>query len=71
MKPDLLQELNEIGGLLYYQGRIAQENQLKTQDLDRCKFVGFIEMGHNEIKGTKKYLSCILRHSMLQIYYNK
>ena len=49
MKPDLLQELDETDEILYYQGRIAQESRLKTQDLDDCKFLGFIEIGHNVI----------------------
>ena len=30
MKPELVQEFEEIDGILYYQRRIAQENQLKT-----------------------------------------
>ena len=29
----------------FYQGRIAHENQLKTQDLDGCKFLDFVEIG--------------------------
>ena len=33
MKPDQLQEFEEMGDILYYQGRVAQENRLKTQDL--------------------------------------
>ena len=45
MKPVLLQEFDEIDGILYYQGRIAQESRLKTQDLDGCKFLDFIEIG--------------------------
>ena len=45
MKPELVQEFEEIDGILYYQGRISLENQLKTQDLDRCKFLDFIEIG--------------------------
>ena len=49
MKPGLFQEVDEIDGTLYYQGRIAQENLLKTQDLDDCTFLGFIEIGHNVI----------------------
>ena len=43
MKPDLLQELDETDEILYYQGRIAQENQLKIQDLDNCRILDFIE----------------------------
>ena len=45
MKPDQVQEFEEIDGILYYQGRITQENQLKTQDLDGCKLLDFIEIG--------------------------
>ena len=45
MMPDQLQEFEEIDVILYYRGRIAQENQLKTQDLDRYKFLDFIEIG--------------------------
>ena len=45
MKPELVQEFEEIDNRLYYQGRTAQENQLKTQDLDGCKFLDFIEIG--------------------------
>ena len=45
MKPKLVQEFEEMDEILYYQGRIAQENQLKTQDLDGCKFLDFIEIG--------------------------
>ena len=37
MKPDQIQEFDELDGILYYQGRIAQENQLRSQDLDGCK----------------------------------
>ena len=43
LKPDQMQEFEEIDGILYYnQGRIAQENQL---DLEGCKFLDFIEIG--------------------------
>ena len=45
MQPKLVQEFEEMDEILYYQGRIAQENQLKTQDLDGCKFLDFIEIG--------------------------
>ena len=38
MKPDQIKEFEEIDGILFYQGRIAPENQLKIQDLDGCKF---------------------------------
>ena len=41
MKPELVQEF-EIDKILYYQGRIAQENQLKPQDMDSCTFLDFI-----------------------------
>ena len=44
MKPELVQEFEEIDEILYYQGRLAQENQLKPQDLDGCKFLDFIEI---------------------------
>ena len=44
MKPDQIQEYDEIDGILFYQGRIAPENQLKTQDLDGCKFLDFMEI---------------------------
>ena len=45
MKLRLSKEFEEIYGILYQQGRIALENQLKTQDLDGCKFLDFIEIG--------------------------
>ena len=45
MKPELVQDFEVIDKILYYQGRIAQENQLKTQDLHGCKFLDFIEIG--------------------------
>ena len=45
MKPDQVQEFEEVDSVLYYQGRIAQENQLKTHDLERCKFLDFMEIG--------------------------
>ena len=45
MKPEQVQEFEEIDGILYNQGRIAQENQLKTQDLVGFKFLDFIEIG--------------------------
>ena len=45
MKLEQVQEFEEIDEILYYQGRIAQENQLKTQDLDGRKFLDFIEIG--------------------------
>ena len=45
MKPDQVQDFEEVDSVLYYQGRIAQENQLKTQDLERCKFLDFMEIG--------------------------
>ena len=45
MKIDQIQEFEELDGILFYQGRIAQENQLKTQDLDGCKFLNFMEIG--------------------------
>ena len=44
MKPELVQEFEEIDEILYYQGRIAQEHKLKPQDLDGCKFLDFIEI---------------------------
>ena len=43
MKPEQIYE--EVEGILFYQGRTALENQLKTQDLDRCKFFDFMEIG--------------------------
>ena len=46
MKSDQKQEFEEFDGILYYQGRIVQENQLKTQDLDGCKFLDFTEISH-------------------------
>ena len=45
MKPEQVQEFEEIDEILYYQGRIAQENQQRTQDLDGCKFLDFMEIG--------------------------
>ena len=45
MKTEQIQEFEEIDSIFFYQGRIAQENQLKTQDLDRCKFLDFMEIG--------------------------
>ena len=45
MKPEQVQEFEEIDGILYYQGRISQENQLKTQDLDGCKFLDVMAIG--------------------------
>ena len=42
MKSEHILEFEEIDGILFYQGRIAQENQLKTQDLDGCKFLNFM-----------------------------
>ena len=45
MQPDQIQEFEEFNGILHYQGWIAQDNQLKTQDLDGRKFLDFIEIG--------------------------
>ena len=45
MKTEQIQEFEEIDGILFYQGRIAAENQLRTQDLDGCKFLDFMEFG--------------------------
>ena len=45
VKTEQIQEFEEIDSIFFYQGRIAQENQLKTQDLDRCKFLDFMEFG--------------------------
>ena len=45
MKPISILEFNEQDGILYYQGRIAQENRLKTRDLDGCKFLDLGEVG--------------------------
>ena len=45
MKPEQIQEYEEIEGILFYQGRIDPENQLRIQDLDRCKFFDFMEIG--------------------------
>ena len=39
MKIEQIQEFEEVDGILFYQGRIAQENQLKTQDLDGANFL--------------------------------
>ena len=44
MKPNLIQEFEEINKILFYQGRIALEKQLKTQDQDGCKFLDFIKI---------------------------
>ena len=46
VKKEFIQEFEEIDGILMYQGRIAQENQLKTQDLDVSKFLDFAEIGY-------------------------
>ena len=35
----------EVEGILFYQGRINSDNQLKAQDLDRCRFLDFMEIG--------------------------
>ena len=45
LRSEQIQEYEEVEGILYYQGRIAPENQLKTQDLDGCKFFDFTEIG--------------------------
>ena len=45
MKDEQIQEFEEIDNILFYQGRIAPENQLRTQDLDGCKFFDFKEIG--------------------------
>ena len=45
MKIEQIQKFEEVDGILFYQGRKAQENQLKTQDLDGCKFLDFMEIG--------------------------
>ena len=45
MKTEQIQEFKEVDGILFYQGRIAAENQLRTQDLDGCKFLDFTEIG--------------------------
>ena len=53
MKPEQIQEYEEIEGILFYQGRIAPENQLRTQDLDGCKFFDFMEINpHAGIEAT-------------------
>ena len=44
MKTEQIQEFEEMDGMFFYQGRIAYENQLKTQDLDGCKFLDFMEI---------------------------
>ena len=45
LKPEQRQEYEEVEGILFYQGRINPENQLKTQDLDGCTFLDFMEIG--------------------------
>ena len=40
-----IEQIQEVDGIFFYQGRIAQENQLKTQDLDGCQFLDFMEIG--------------------------
>ena len=45
MKPEQIQEYEEIKGILFYQGKTNPENQLKTLDLDWCKFLNFMEIG--------------------------
>ena len=45
MKDEQIQEFEEIDNILFYQGRIVPENQLRTQDLDGCKFFDFNEIG--------------------------
>ena len=45
LKLERIQEYEEAEGILFYQGRINPENQLRTQDLDGCKFLDFMEIG--------------------------
>ena len=61
MKPVLLQEFDEIDGILYYRGRIAQENQLKKQDLEGCTFLDFIEVC--------QLVPAVLEDSLILYYY--
>ena len=42
LKHEQIQEYEETEDILFYQGRINPENQLRTQDLDGCKFLDFI-----------------------------
>ena len=44
LKPEQRQEYEEAEGILFYQGRINPENQLRTQDLDGGKFFDFMEI---------------------------
>ena len=45
MKDEQIQEFEEIDNILFYKGKIAPENQLRTQDLVGCKFFDFKEIG--------------------------
>ena len=45
MKHEQIQKYEEADVFLFYQGRINPENQLRTQDLDGCKFLDFMEIG--------------------------
>ena len=45
MKHEQIQKYEEADVILFYQGRINPENQLRTQDLDGCKFLDFMEIG--------------------------
>ena len=51
MKPDMIQEFEEINGILYYQGRISQKNQLRTRDLDGCKCIDFARVNMSSPTG--------------------
>ena len=50
MKSEQIQEYEETEGILFYQGRIDPENQLRTQDLEGCKFFNFMEIGYDFVK---------------------
>ena len=45
MKHEQTQEYDEIEDILFCQGRINPENQLKPQDLYGCKFLDLMEIG--------------------------
>ena len=45
MKHEQTQEYDEIEDIFFCQGRIKPENQLRTQNLDGCKFFDFMEIG--------------------------
>ena len=45
LKTEQILKYEETEGILFYQGMVNSENQLRTQDLDGCKFFDFMEIG--------------------------